>query len=76
MSTEDAAFERVIEQVMPLIYSHLREESRAAERFATHDAYQRAREALVALLAALRADTLVAEFVLTRVLPQHRPQLH
>jgi hypothetical protein len=45
---QDDAFDRVIEQVMPLIYDHLREDALNAghdiharlERFVTHDQYQ------------------------------------
>jgi hypothetical protein len=83
--SQDDAFDRVIEQVMPLIYGHLRDEAVDAglarrqpslERFVSHERYQRAHESLVALLARIEADALMAEFVLTRLLPEHRPALH
>jgi hypothetical protein len=81
---QDDAFDRVIEQVMPLIYDHLREDALNAghdiharlERFVTHDQYQLARHDLVGALSRLRADALLTEYVLTHVLPAHQPQLH
>jgi hypothetical protein len=77
---QDDAFRRVIERVLPLIYAHLREDAHPpgarVERFVTHDRYQRARGDLVQMLEALQADTLVTEYVLSRVLPHHQPPLH
>ena len=81
---QDDAFDRVIEHVMPLIYEHLREDAFNAgrdvhaglDRFVSHDQYQRARHALVAVLARIRANALLTEYVLTHVLPAHQPALH
>lgn len=88
MSTTDdfdpRDFHSVIDQVMPLIYEQLLEEAATSgndsaaplDRFASHEHYQFARQSVLSLLTRMGADAQVTEFVLNRVLPEHRPVLH
>lgn len=88
MSTTDdfdaRDFHAVIDHVMPLIYEQLREDALASgidmrtapDRFLSHEHYQFAWQAVVGLLSRLCANEQVTQFVLQRVLPEHRPVLH
>jgi hypothetical protein len=80
----DGRIEEVLERVMPLLRAHLREDARnagrnpraAAERFVTYDEYELAQRNVAELLSIIEAEPPITEFVLTQVLPQHRPPLH